>query len=40
MSSPVIHVDTTASVGEAAQVMTRYNINAMPVVEGVRSLVR
>jgi tRNA nucleotidyltransferase (CCA-adding enzyme) len=34
MSSPVIHVDTTASVGEAAQVMTRYNINAMPVVEG------
>ncbi|HBZ57519.1 MAG TPA: polya polymerase, partial [Syntrophobacteraceae bacterium] len=34
MSSPVIHVDTTATVGEAAQVMVRYNINAMPVMEG------
>ncbi len=33
MSSPVIHVDTTATVGEAAQVMVRYNINAMPVVD-------
>ncbi len=33
MSSPVIFVDTTATVDEAAQVMVRYNINAMPVVE-------
>ncbi len=33
MSSPVIHVDTTATVEEAAQVMVRYNINAMPVMD-------
>jgi tRNA nucleotidyltransferase (CCA-adding enzyme) len=33
MTSPMISVSSQVSVGEAAQVMVRYNINAMPVVD-------
>lgn len=33
MTSPVISVDVNTSIGEAAQIMVRYNINAMPVME-------
>ena len=36
MSSPVITTSATASIGNAAQVMVRYNINAMPVMEDDR----
>ena len=33
MTSPVIFADADAPIGEAAQIMTRYNINAMPIME-------
>lgn len=33
MNSPVIYVDSNARIGEAAEVMVRYSINAMPVME-------
>ncbi len=33
MNSPVIYVDSNAKIGEASQVMIRYSINAMPVME-------
>lgn len=33
MSSPVIHAEAQTTLGEAAQSMVRYNINAMPVME-------
>lgn len=33
MTSPVISVEADAPIGEAAQMMTRYNINALPVLE-------
>ncbi|MGD8371188.1 MAG: CBS domain-containing protein [Syntrophobacterales bacterium] len=36
MSSPVISVDPELSMEEAADLLTRYNINAAPVVEGIR----
>lgn len=33
MTSPVIAVEQGASIGEAAEIMVRYNINAMPVLD-------
>ena len=33
MTSPVIFVEAEAPIGEAAQIMTRYNINALPIKE-------
>jgi|WetSurMetagenome_2_1015567.scaffolds.fasta_scaffold02458_2 tRNA nucleotidyltransferase (CCA-adding enzyme) len=33
MTSPVIHAESETPIGEAAQIMTRYSINAMPVME-------
>jgi tRNA nucleotidyltransferase (CCA-adding enzyme) len=33
MSSPVIHTSSETTIGDAAQTMVRYNINAMPVLE-------
>ncbi len=33
MTSPVIHLDADATLGEAARILVRYNINAMPVLE-------
>ncbi|MCU0587157.1 MAG: CBS domain-containing protein [Syntrophobacteraceae bacterium] len=33
MTSPVISVDASTPIGEAAQIMVRYNINSMPVTE-------
>ncbi len=33
MSTPVKSVETTASISEARQVLTRYNLNALPVVD-------
>jgi tRNA nucleotidyltransferase (CCA-adding enzyme) len=36
MSSPVISVDPELSMEEAADLLTRYNINAAPVVDGNR----
>lgn len=33
MSTPVIFIDPDTSIGKAEEVMVRYNINAMPVVE-------
>ncbi len=36
MTTPVIHVNADATIGEASQIMIKYNINAMPVMEGER----
>ncbi|MGV8073530.1 MAG: CBS domain-containing protein [Syntrophobacteraceae bacterium] len=36
MASPVISVDAKASIGEAAKIMVKYSINAMPVMENDR----
>ncbi len=33
MSFPVIHIPASATIGDAAQIMVRYNINAMPVMD-------
>ncbi len=33
MTSPVISVEADTPIGEAAQIMVRYNINSMPVME-------
>ena len=33
MTSPVIFAEADAPIGEAAQIMTRYNINALPIME-------
>lgn len=33
MTSPVIHAGAEQPIGEVAQIMTRYSINAMPVME-------
>jgi tRNA nucleotidyltransferase (CCA-adding enzyme) len=33
MSSPVVYVEADASIKEAEQIMVRYNINSMPVME-------
>ena len=33
MTSPVIFAEADAPIGEAAQIMTRYNINALPVLK-------
>lgn len=36
MTSPVISADADATVADAAQIMVRYNINAMPIMEESR----
>jgi len=36
MSAPVKTVDGESSIGEARQVLTRYNLNALPVIENDR----
>lgn len=36
MSSPVKTIYSTAAISEARQLLTRYNVNAMPVLEGDR----
>lgn len=33
LTSPVIYADASTTVAEAAQIMVRYNINAMPIME-------